>query len=140
MTNFEGYRLTKIIFFVHFLVLLINAVMARINHLSKSFGEKFTQLQAISAQQSATANQLKAENELLKLKQSKIKLAIENLLARTEMERKQIQDLNAEIEKLDGIETENETEVENLENKIAQKDREIFKKQLQIDLAKLQLQ
>ena len=35
---------------------------------------------------------------------------------------------------------ENETEVENLENKIAQKDREIFKKQLQIDLAKLQLQ
>ena len=140
MTNFEGNRLTKIIFFVHFLVLLLNAIMARINHLSKSFSEKFTELQATSSRQTATANQLKAENELLKLKQSKIKLAIENLLARTEMERKQIQDLNAEIEKMEDIETENETEVENLENQISQKDREIFKKQLQIDLVKLQLQ
>ena len=140
MTNFEGSRIAKFLCFVQFLVLLVNTILKRINHLSKSFNEKVDNLQKISSQQLVAANQLKAENELLKLKQSKMKLAIDNLLVRTQMELKQIEDLKDKVEEMEDIDSENQAEIKNLLKNIAQKKREIFKKQLQIDFIKLQLQ
>ena len=41
---------------------------------------------------------------------------------------------------MEKIDNDNESEIENLEKNIAEKDREIFKIQLKIDLIKLQLQ
>ena len=140
MTNFEGSRIAKFFCFVQFLVLLVNTILKRINRVSKSFNEKVGNLQKVSSQQLVAANQLKAENELLKLKQSKMKLAIENLLVRTQMELKQIEDLKDKVEEMKDIGTESQNEIETLQKKIAQKKREIFKKQLKIDFIKLQLQ
>ena len=140
MTNFEGSRIANFFCFVQFLVLLVNTILKRINRVSKSFNEKVGNLHKVSSQQLVAANQLKAENELLKLKQSKMKLAIDNLLVRTQMELKQIEDLKDKVEEMKYIETESQIEIETLQKRIAQKKREIFKKQLKIDFIKLQLQ
>ena len=110
------------------------------NTISKSFNEKIDKLQKASSEQLSAINRLKSENELLKLKESKMKLAIENLLARTEMELDEIEGLKEEVEEREKMENDNASGIENLEKNIAQKDREIFKKQLKIDFIKLQLE
>ena len=140
MTNFEENSVSTFQFLFQFLILLANAILTKTNNISKSFNEKFDKLRQISSKQTVAIDQLKAENELLKLKESKMKLAIENLLARTEMELNQIADLKQEVEQMKAIENDGEIEIENLEKTIARKDREIFKTQLKIDFIKLQLQ
>ena len=140
MTNFEENSVSRFQFLFQFLILLANAILTKMNNTSKSFNEKFDKLRQISSKQTVAIDQLKAENELLKLKESKMKLAIENLLARTEMELNQIADLKQEVEQMKAIENDGEIEIENLEKTIARKDREIFKTQLKIDFIKLQLQ
>ena len=69
-----------------------------------------------------------------------MKLAIENLLVRTQMELDQIESLKEEVEEMEKIENDYESEIENLEKNISRKDRDIFKTQLKIDFIKLQLQ
>ena len=140
MTNFEENSVSRFQFLFQFLILLANAILTKMNNTSKSFNEKFDKLRQISSKQTVAIDQLKAENELLKLKESKMKLAIENLLARTEMELNQIADLKQEVDQMKAIENDGEIEIENLEKTIARKDREIFKTQLKIDFIKLQLQ
>ena len=140
MTNFEENSVSRFQFLFQFLILLANAILTKTNNISKSFNEKFDKLRQISSKQTVAIDQLKAENELLKLKESKMKLAIENLLARTEMELNQIADLKQEVDQMKAIENDGEIEIENLEKTIARKDREFFKTQLKIDFIKLQLQ
>ena len=140
MTNFEENSVSRFQFLFQFLILLANAILTKMNNTSKSFNEKFDKLRQISSKQTVAIDQLKAENELLKLKESKMKLAIENLLARTEMELNQIADLKQEVDQMKAIENDGEIEIENLEKTIARKDREFFKTQLKIDFIKLQLQ
>ena len=140
MTNFEENSVSRFQFLFQFLILLANAILTKMNNTSKSFNEKFDKLRQISSKQTIAIDQLKAENELLKLKESKMKLAIENLLARTEMELNQIADLKQEVDQMKAIENDGEIEIENLEKTIARKDREFFKTQLKIDFIKLQLQ
>ena len=140
MTNFEENSVSRFQFLFQFLILLANAILTKTNNISKSFNEKFDKLRQISSKQTIAIDQLKAENELLKLKESKMKLAIENLLARTEMELNQIADLKQEVDQMKAIENDGEIEIENLEKTIARKDREFFKTQLKIDFIKLQLQ
>ena len=140
MTNFEENSVSRVQFLFEFLIFLANAILSKMNIISKSFNEKIDKLQKTQTTQLTSINRLKSENELLKLKESKMKLAIENLLARTAMERDQIGDLKEDIEEMEKIDKDNESEIENLEKNIADKDREIFKIQLKIDLIKLQLQ
>ena len=140
MTNFDQNSVSRVQFLFEFLIFLANAILSKMNIISKSFNEKIDKLQKTQSTQSTAINRLKSENELLKLKESKMKLAIENLLARTEMEWEQIGELKEEIEEMEKIDNDNESEIENLEKNIADKDREIFKIQLKIDLIKLQLQ
>ena len=140
MTSFNQYSVSRVQFLFEFLVFLVNTILSKMNIISKSFNEKIDKLQKTQSTQLTAINRLKSENELLKLKESKMKLAIENLLARTEMERDQIGDLKERVEEMKKIDNDNESEIENLEKNIAEKDREIFKIQLKIDLIKLQLQ
>ena len=140
MSNFEENSVFRVQFLFEFLIFLLNAILSKMNIISKSFNEKIDKLQKTKSAQLTAINRLKSENELLKLKESKMKLAIENLLARTAMERDQIGDLKEDIEEMEKIDKDNESEIENLEKNIADKDREIFKIQLKIDLIKLQLQ
>ena len=56
------------------------------------------------------------------------------------MELDQIESLKEEVEEMEKIENENESEIENLEKNITRKDREIFKTQLKIGFKNLQLQ
>ena len=140
MTNFEENSVSRVQFLFEFLIFLVNAILSKMNIISKSFNEKIDKLQKTQSTQLTAINRLKSENDLLKLKESKMKLAIENLLARTAMERDQIGDLKEDIEEMEKIDKDNESEIENLEKNIADKDREIFKIQLKIDLIKLQLQ
>ena len=140
MTNFEENSVSRVQFMFEFLIFLVNAILSKMNIISKSFNEKIDKLQKTQSKQLTAINRLKSENELLKLKESKMKLAIENLLARTEMEWEQIGELKEEVEEMEKIYNDNESEFENLEKNIAAKDREIFKLQLKIDLIKLQLQ
>ena len=140
MTNFEENSVSRVQFLFQFLIFLVNAILAKMNTISKSFNEKADKLQKISYTQLTAINRLKSENELLKLKESKMKLAIENLLARTEMELDEIEGLKEEVEEVEKMENDNATEIENVEKNIAQKDREIFKMQLKIDFIKLQLE
>ena len=140
MTNLEENSVSRVQFIFEFLIFLVNAILSKMNIISKSFNEKINKLQKTQSTQLTAVNRLQSENELLKLKESKMKLAIENLLARTEMERDQIGDLKEEIEEMERIDNDKQSEIENLEKNIAEKDREIFKIQLKIELIKLQLQ
>ena len=140
MTNFEENSVSRVQFLFRFLIFLVNAILSKFYAISKSSNEKVVNLQKISTEQLAAINQLKSANELLKLKESKMKLAIENLLVRTEMELDQIESLKEEVEEMEKIENENESEIENLEKNITRKDREIFKTQLKIGFKNLQLQ
>ena len=56
------------------------------------------------------------------------------------MELGQIKSLKEEVEEMEKIENENESEIENLDKSLTRKDREIFKTQLKIDFLNLQLQ
>ena len=140
MTNFDQNSVSRVQFLFEFFIFLANVILSKMNIISKSFNEKIDKLQKTQSTQLTAINRLKSENELLKLKESKMKLAIENLLARTEMEREQIGELKEEIEEMKRIDNDNESEIENLEKNIAKKDREIFKIQLKIELIKLQLE
>ena len=140
MTNFEENSVSRVQFVFEFLIFLVNAILSKMNIISKSFNEKIDKLQKTQSKQLTAINRLKSENELLKLKESKMKLAIENLLARTEMEREQIGELKEGVEEMEKIDNDNESEIESLEKNIAKKDRETFKIQLKIDLINLQLQ
>ena len=140
MTNLEENSVSRVQFMFEFLIFLVNAILSKMNIISKSFNEKINKLQKTQSTQLTAVNRLQSENELLKLKESKMKLAIENLLARTEMERDQIGDLKERVEEMEKIDNDKQSEIENLEKNIAEKDREIFKIQLKIDLIKLQLQ
>jgi len=140
MTNFEENSVSSVQFLFQFLIFLVNAILAKMNTISKSFNEKIDNLQKASSEQLSAINRLKSENELLKLKESKMKLAIENLLARSELELDEIEGLKEEVEEMEKMENDSVTEIENVEKNIAQKDREIFKMQLKIDLIKLQLE
>ena len=140
MTNFEENSFSRVQFMFEFLIFLVNAILSKMNIISKSFNEKTDKLQKTQSTQLTAINRLKSDNELLKVKESKMKLAIENLLARTEMEWEQIGELKEKVEEMEKICNDNESEFENLEKNIAAKDREIFKIQLKIDLIKLQLQ
>ena len=140
MTNFEENSVSRVQFLFQFLIFLVNAILSKMNAVSKSFNEKIDNLQKASTQQLIAINRIKSENELLKLKESKMKLAIENLLARSELELDEIEGLKEEVEEMEKMENDNATEIENVEKNIAQKDREIFKMQLKIDFIKLQLE
>ena len=140
MTKFEENSVSRVQFMFEFLIFLVNAILSKMNIISKSFNEKIDKLQKTQSEQLTAINRLKSENELLKLKESKMKLAIENLLARTEMEREQIGELKEGVEEMEKIDNDNESEIESLEKNIAKKDRETFKIQFKIDLIKLQLQ
>ena len=140
MTSFEENSVSRLQFIFEFLIFLVNAILSKMNIISKSFNEEIDKLQKTQTTQLTAINRLKSENELLKLKESKMKLAIENLLARSEMEGDQIGDLKERVDEMEKIDNDNESEIENLEKNIAEKDREIFKIQLKIDLIKLQLQ
>ena len=140
MTNFEENSVSRVQFMFEFLIFLVNAILSKMNMISKSFNEKIDKLQKTQSEQLTAIKRLQSENELLKLKESKMKLAIENLLARTEMEREQIGELKEGVEEMEKIDNDNESEIESLEKNIAKKDRETFKIQLKIDLIKLQLQ
>ena len=140
MTKFEENSVSRVQFVFEFLIFLVNAILSKMNIISKSFNEKIDKLQKTQSKQLTAINRLKSENELLKLKESKMKLAIENLLARTEMEREQIGELKEGVEEMEKIDNDNESEIESLEKNIAKKDRETFKIQLKIDLINLQLQ
>ena len=140
MTKFEENSVSRVQFMFEFLIFLVNAILSKMNMISKSFNEKIDKLQKTQSEQLTAIKRLQSENELLKLKESKMKLAIENLLARTEMEREQIGELKEGVEEMEKIDNDNESEIESLEKNIAKKDRETFKIQLKIDLIKLQLQ
>ena len=140
MTDFEENSVSRVQFLFRFLIFLVNAILSKFYTISKSFNEKEINLQKISTEQLATINLLESENELLKLKESKMKLAIENLLVRTQMELDQIESLKEEVEEMEKIENDNESEIENLEKNVTRKDRDIFKTQLKIDFINLQLQ
>ena len=140
MSNFDENSVSTIQFLFRFLIILVNAILSKFYIISKSFNEKVFNLQKISTEQLAAINLLESENELLKLKESKMKLAIENLLVRTQMELDQIESLKEKVEEMEKIENDNESEIENLEKNVTRKDRDIFKTQLKIDFIKLQLQ
>ena len=101
MTNFEENSVSRVQFLFRFLIFLVKAILSKFYIISKSFNEKVVNLQKISTKQLAAINLLESENELLKLKESKMKLEIENLLVRTQMELDQIESLKEEVEEMD---------------------------------------
>ena len=119
MTKFEENSVSRVQFMFEFLIFLVNAILSKMNMISKSFNEKIDKLQKTQSEQLTAIKRLQSENELLKLKESKMKLAIENLLARTEMEREQIGELKEGVEEMEKIDNDNESEIESLEKNIA---------------------
>ena len=80
---------------------------------------------------------LEAENKLLKLKESKFKLALDNLLERSEKQRKEIHDLKTRINELEETNSYSKHQIANLKAESKRKCREMIRMQMKLDMLRV---
>ena len=119
---------------IYFLLCFIRILLVRIVEGSKLYRELETKLEEVIASQSMTMKSLEAENKLLKLKESKFKLALNNLLERSEKQRKEIHDLKAKIDELEETNSYSKHQIANLKAESKRKCRELIRMQMKLDM------
>ena len=119
---------------IYFLLCFIRILLVRIVEGSKLYRERVNKLEEVIENQSTTMKSLEAENKLLKLKESKFKLALDNLLERSEKQRKEINDLKTTIDELEETNSYSELHIVNLKAESKRKGRELIRLQMKLDL------
>lgn len=119
---------------IYFLLCFIRILLVRIVEGSKIYREQETKMEEVIENQSATMKDLEAENKLLKLKESKFKLALNNLLERSEKQRKEINDLKATIDELEETNSYSELHIANLKAESKRKGRDLVRIQMKLDM------
>ena len=119
---------------IYFLLCFIRILLVRVVEGSKLYRERVNKLEEVIGNQSATMKSLEAENKLLKLKESKFKLALDNLLERSEKQCKEINDLKITIDELEETNSYSELHIANLKAESKRKGRELIRLQMKLDL------
>ena len=119
---------------IYFLLCFIRILLVRIIEGSKIYQEHKVKLEEDIDNQSTTIKSLESENKLLKLKESKFKLALDNLLERSEKQRKEIHDLKAAIDELEETNSYSELHIANLKAESKRKGRELVRMQMKLDI------
>ena len=119
---------------IYFLLCFIRILLVRIIEGSKIYQEHKVKLEEDIDNQSTTIKSLESENKLLKLKESKFKLALDNLLERSEKQRKEIHDLKAVIDELEETNSYSELHIANLKAESKRKGRELVRMQMKLDI------
>ena len=119
---------------IHFLLCFIRILLVRIVEGSKVYREHVAGLEKNIDNQSTVIKSLEAENKLLKLKESKFKLALDNLLERSEKQRKEIQELKTTIGELEETNSYSELHIANLKAESKRKGRKLIRLQMKLDL------
>ena len=119
---------------IYFLLCFIRILLLRIVEGSKIYQEHKVKLEEDIDNQSIMIKSLESENKLLKLKESKFKLALDNLLERSEKQRKEIHDLKAAIDELEETNSYSELHIANLKAESKRKGRELVRMQIKLDI------
>lgn len=119
---------------IYFLLCFIRILLVRIVEGSKIYQEHKVKLEEDIDNQSTMIKSLESENKLLKLKESKFKLALDNLLERSENQRKEIHDLKAAIDELEETNSYSELHIANLKAESKRKGRELVRMQMKLDI------
>ena len=119
---------------IYFLLCFIRILLVRIIEGSKIYQEHKVKLEEDIDNQSTTIKSLESENKLLKLKESKFKLALDNLLERSDKQRKEIHDLKAAIDELEETNSYSELHIANLKAESKRKGRELVRMQMKLDI------
>jgi len=119
---------------IYFLLCFIRILLVRIIEGSKIYQEHKVKLEEDIDNQSTTIKSLESENKLLKLKESKFKLALDNLLERSEKQRNEIHDLKAAIDELEETNSYSELHIANLKAESKRKGRELVRMQMKLDI------
>ena len=119
---------------IYFLLCFIRILLVRIVEGSKIYQEHKVKLEEDIDNQSIMIKSLESENKLLKLKESKFKLALDNLLERSEKQRKEIHDLKAAIDELEETNSYSELHIANLKAESKRKGRELVRMQIKLDI------
>ena len=119
---------------IYFLLCFIRILLVRIVEESKLYRQRETILEEVIGNQSIVMKGLEADNKLLKLKESKFKLALNNLLERSEKQRKEIHDLKAKIDELKETNSYSKHQIENLKAESKRKYRELIRMQMKLDM------
>ena len=121
---------------IYFLLCFIRIILVKIVESSKLHKESITRMEENIENQSGLISSLEAENKLLKLKESKFKLALDNLLERSEKQRQEIKNLNITVDELEELNSHSEVHIQNLKVDSKRKSRELVRMQLQLDMLK----
>ena len=119
---------------IYFLLCFIRILLVRIVEGSKIYQEHKVKLEEDIDNQSIMIKSLESENKLLKVKESKFKLALDNLLERSEKQRKEIHDLKAAIDELEETNSYSELHIANLKAESKRKGRELVRMQINLDI------
>ena len=119
---------------IYFLLCFIRILLVRIVEGSKIYQEHKVKLEEDIDNQSTMLKSLESENKLLKLKESKFKLALDNLLERSEKQRKEIHDLKTRIDELEETNSYSELHITNLKAESKRKCRELIRMQMKLDM------
>ena len=119
---------------IYFLLCFIRILLLRIVEGSKIYQEHKVKLEEDIDNQSIMIKSLESENKLLKVKESKFKLALDNLLERSEKQRKEIHDLKAAIDELEETNSYSELHIANLKAESKRKGRELVRMQIKLDI------
>ena len=119
---------------IYFLLCFIRILLVRIVEGSKLYRQRETILEEVIGNQSIAMKSLEVENKLFKLKESKFKLALDNLLERSEKQRKEIHDLKTRIDELEETNSYSELHITNLKAESKRKCRELIRMQMKLDM------
>ena len=124
---------------IYFLFCFIRVLLVKIVESSKLYRERITSMEQTIDEQSDLIASLESENKMLKFKESKFKLALDNLLERSENQRKEIQNLKNIVGELEENNYDCALHIQNLKSDSKRKGRALVRMQLQLDMLKCNL-
>ena len=125
---------------IYFLIYIIRTILARIAQWTKVSKQNESELKQKIDSQNDLIKHLQSENRILNVKADKFKLAVDNLLQRSERQVAEIKDLEATVEYIQMDNEKNLIQMDQLKEQNNRKGRDLFRMKIKLDMLKLQLQ
>ena len=125
---------------IYFLIYIVRTILTRIAQWTKISKRNESELKQKINNQNELIKKLASENRVLNLKADKFKLAVDNLLQRSELQVAQIMDLESSVECMEMEKEKNIIQINQLNEQNNRKGRDLFRMKIKLDMLKLQLQ
>ena len=138
MCNFDKlYNSSTLQFMTYLFVSIIRILLSTLGYWTKQSTENIKQLQQKVKEQAAVLDDLGSEKSILELKQSKFKLAIDNLLTRSGRHRSSIGGLNNSTQQLVWANQRHESEIKKIKAELKRLDRDLIRSHLKLNMLNL---